>query len=397
MPTAIVTGATGITGSAIVNQLSKDDSWITIHTLSRSQPGIKDSCIKHASLDLQSSAEEMAESLKDVSADCVFFCAYLADNDPSKAVEINGRLLSRFLEALKLTSAIHKLKRFVLTCGLKQYGVHLGESKQPMHEEDTFPDGNAGRIQWPDNFYHTQQRVLQDFSKQFRWEWIVTLPEDVIGFARHNFMNEATALGLFAAVSKALPGSVLPFPGSKANYFAFHCWTFADLHVESCLWAATAKGTGNQIARFGCKIPNPMFPSGGEPGSKGFGDFEANTYNMKTRPPLAIHAAEMGISDEASIKDPDTFHLQVDVEKWAQRKDVIEAWEGIRDKHNLDQKAWGKATWNFLTFVLGRHYSCVVSMSKARKLGWTGYKNIWDCMQETFYLSEKEGVLPPSN
>jgi hypothetical protein len=60
-------------------------------------------------------------------------------------------------------------------------------------------------------------------------------------------MNEATALGLYASVSKLLPGSELPFPGCKAGYFAFNTWTSSNLHAKFCLWAATAPGVGNNI------------------------------------------------------------------------------------------------------------------------------------------------------
>lgn len=34
-------------------------------------------------------------------------------------------------------------------------------------------------------------------------------------------------------------------------------------------------------------------------------------------------------------------------------------------------------------------------MSKARKLGWTGYADTWDELEETFEILEKEGILPP--
>jgi nucleoside-diphosphate-sugar epimerase len=361
-------------------------------------------------LDLQASAEEMAENLKDISADYVYFCAYLARDDPAELSRVNGLMLSNFLRALEITGATKPLKRFILTCGFKHYGVHLGHCKQPLAEDDPLLVKDQSDISWPPIFYYEQERILKDAATRGNWEWVVTLPEDVLGYARGNFMNEATALGLYCAVSKALPGSELPYPGCKANYFAFNCWTSANLHARFCLWAATAPGAGNNIfnvmngdtesfqnlwprlaKRFGCKIPNPMFPHGGTPDTQGYGKYEATTVRFQNRHPLAAHTHKIGVSAD----DNPTLFLQVDPEKWAKRKDVNDAWAKLRDRYNLDQKAWEKATWDFLTFVLGRDWSCVGTMSKARRLGWTGYADTWDELEETFETLEREGVLPP--
>ncbi|KAE8419295.1 hypothetical protein BDV36DRAFT_294347 [Aspergillus pseudocaelatus] len=125
-----------------------------------------------------------------------------------------------------------------------------------------------------------------------------------------------------------------------------------------CLWAATAPGAGNNIFNvtngdtksfqslwprmaeyFGFRIPENMFGGGGD-------------------------GCPCGEVD-----------LPVDPQKWAKRTAVKEAWAMLRDKYSLDQAAWDKATWDFLTFVLGRECGRVASMSKARKLGWTGYED----------------------
>jgi nucleoside-diphosphate-sugar epimerase len=66
MPTAIVTGATGMTGHAIVKALAADPSWTKVYALSRSQKGQDHKNIVHATLDLQSSAKDMAKQLSGV-------------------------------------------------------------------------------------------------------------------------------------------------------------------------------------------------------------------------------------------------------------------------------------------------------------------------------------------
>lgn len=404
----------GITGSAIVHHLLRDSSCETIYSFSRGNPGYQDPKIKHVTLDLQSSAQDMAKAFKNVSAEYIYFCAYLAPEDPDELSRVNADLLSNFLEALELTGAVRCIKRFILTCGFKQYGVHIGPAKQPLLEDDPILEGEAGGVSWPPIFYYKQQRILADAARKGDWEWVATLPEDVLGYARGNFMNEATALGLYCVVSKALPGSELPFPGSKANYFAFNCWTSANLHAKFCLWAAVAPGAGNQIfnvmngdtesfqnlwprlaARFGCRIPDPMFPNGGVPDTKGYKNYESSTIRLQNKPPLKVLASQLGLSVDPISETPPTLFLQVDPEKWAKRDDVDKAWSLLRGKYDLDQRAWEKATWSFLTMTLGRDWSCVGSMSKARKLGWTGYADTWTELEETFQILEKEGVLPP--
>ncbi|KAL2826086.1 hypothetical protein BDW59DRAFT_171978 [Aspergillus cavernicola] len=360
MVSAIVTGATGITGSAIVHHLCKDPSYNKV-------------LCRHG------------KKLSGISAEYIYFCAYMARDDSEELCRINGTMLSNFIQAL-ISGAVKNLKRFILTCGFKQYGVHLGNCKQPLLEDDPVLEGKVGNETWPPLFYLTQQRILKEAANKSQWEWIVALPEDVIGFAKGNFMNEATAIGLYCAVSKTLPGSEFPFPGCKSGYLTFNTWTSVNLHARFCLWAATAPRAGNNIfnnlwprlaQRFGCKIPNPMFPHGGTPDTKGYGDFEASTVRMPNKHPLSARAQDIGVSADPAKADPPTLFSQINPEKWAQRKDVNDAWVK-------------KATWDFLTFALGRDWSCVGSMSKVRKLGWT-----WGEFEETLDVLEKEGILPP--
>ncbi|KAL2866670.1 SDR family oxidoreductase [Aspergillus lucknowensis] len=420
MASAIVTGATGITGNAIVHHLCKDPSYTKLYTLSRRNPGASDPKIQHVTIDLQGSADNMATHLADISAEYTYFCAYMAHEDANELCRINGTMLANFLTALEKTGAIRNLKRFILTCGFKQYGVHLGNCKQPLLEDDPLLENDLGGrgagAKWPPNFYYTEQKILRDAASRHgnTWDWIVTLPEDVLGYARGNFMNEATALGLYCSVSKLLPGSELPFPGCKAGYFAFNTWTSANMHARFCLWAAAAKKeVGNNVfnvtngdtqswqdlwprlaKRFGCRVPQPMFPNGGIPDTPGYMGFDSKTVRMPGAHPLTARAEDLGVSHNPSTEETPTLFLQIDPEKWAKRPDVNDAWVRLRDKYGLDQTAWEGATWDFLTFALGRSWSCVGSMSKARKFGWTGYADTWEELEETFRVLEREGVLP---
>lgn len=98
-------------------------------------------------------------------------------------------MIENFLAALEITGAVKDLKRVILVTGCKQYGVHLGEVKVPMMESDPWLEGKP----WPPNFYYRQQHSLHKFCERNKHvSWVVTYPNDVIGFAKGNFMNLAT-------------------------------------------------------------------------------------------------------------------------------------------------------------------------------------------------------------
>ncbi|PKX89999.1 uncharacterized protein P174DRAFT_376956, partial [Aspergillus novofumigatus IBT 16806] len=126
----------------------------------------------------------------------------------------------------------------------------------------------------------------------------------------------------------------------------------------------------------------------GTPDTQGFGKYEAMTVRMPNQHLLATHADKIGVSADNA---PALF-LQVDPEKWP---NVNEAWAKLRDKYNLDQGGWDKATWDFLSFVLGGDWSCIATMSKARRLGWDGHADTWEELEHTFRVLEEAGILPP--
>ncbi|KAI0408466.1 NAD(P)-binding protein [Xylaria palmicola] len=410
---AIVTGATGITGTAIVRRLANCPEYSEVYTLSRSQTPEDHPKIKHATVDLQLSAEEMAKSLSHIPpVTHIFFCAYLANPDEGEAARINGGMLSNFLAALKKTGQIVDLQCFILTCGLKQYGVHQGQPKNPMREDDPASIVWLEQEHRPPNFYYTQQRILERAAEDSgnTWSWTVTYPQDVIGFARANFMNLTTSLGLYCAVNKEIEGSKLVFPGNRTNYLAFNGWTSARIHAEFCLWAGSAQNANNQrfnitngdvqswqdlwprfAKRYGCTIPQQMFPSpGGE--RRAYPGYEAAVTDQHTRPPVAEVEAELGLQGEFKQC---VLYNQIDLVQWAQRPEVVKAWQSLRDRYGLDQGAWDNATWDFVNFLLGREYSCVASMSKARKMGFNNYADTWDEFQHTLKELETAKMLPP--
>lgn len=111
----------------MVDSLIKSPEYTEIYTLSRSLKYSEHPKVKHATLDLQSSAEDMSKSLSHIPpVTHIYFCAYLANPDEGEASRINGSMQSNFLEALIKSGQTRELEYFSLTCGFKQYGVHPG-------------------------------------------------------------------------------------------------------------------------------------------------------------------------------------------------------------------------------------------------------------------------------
>lgn len=303
-------------------------------------------------------------------------------------------MLKNFLEGLAINGT--KLKRVILTTGAKQYGVHLGPVKCPMEESDPWIEGE-GR---PPNFYYTQQRILQAHAKQHNYDWVVTYPNDVIGVAKGNFMNLTTSLALYAAVSGALSGE-LEFPGSETFYSRFDCYTSAKLHAAFNLWAALEPKCGNEAfnvvngdvetwanmwpklaRRYGCTVPAQQFERPTP---------DRSEMKLAEKPPFDDAAALRGME---GIVGQGKVESRIDLERWSQKPEVRRAWGKIAKDQGLEEDGFEKATWGFLKFVLGRNFDIVISMSKARKFGWTGYMDTWTALEEAFEELEKNKMVP---
>ncbi|KAL2147108.1 hypothetical protein VTI28DRAFT_538 [Corynascus sepedonium] len=411
MASAIVVGATGILGREIVNQLAKSpDKWKTIYALSRSKKDEYPPNVVHKHIDLLGSVDQMAKDLQGVEAEYIFFTAYMQRDTEQENWQVNGDMLSNFLSAV----SHGKTKRILLVTGAKQYGVHLGQPKNPLLETDPWLTSDA----FPPNFYYRQQTILHEFCAKHRDKdihWTVTYPNDVIGFANGNYMNLATGIGLYAAVSRELARSRsaegghkeeegLTFPGSPTFYTRFDTFTSSALHARFCEWAVLEPRAADQAfnvvngdvqswqdlwprlaRRFGTRVKKDQF--GTKTGCEGRTELGAT-------PPISVAAEEAGLVGRVKGSALDQT---VSLAKWSQKEEVRAAWERLAAREGLQRDAFDKATWEFVDFVLGRDYDIVQSMSKAREIGWTGYQDTWKAFSDVFGELEAARVLPKTH
>jgi hypothetical protein len=104
-------------------------------------------------------------------------------------------------------------------------------------------------------------------------------------------------------------------------------------------------------------------------------------------------ASQIGLEGTAAVK-PSTLDQRIKLSEWSKDDKVKKVWDDVAAREGLDQKAFGQATWAFLDFVLGRSYDLVLNMTEARKLGFEGFVDTWDALDETFNELEEAGVLP---
>lgn len=95
-----MTGATGILGREIVAELGRHpDQWPTVHALSRSKKDAYPENVVHNHIDLTSNAEEMANDLKTVHGEFLFFAAYLQKDTEQENWDVNGTSFSSWLSS----------------------------------------------------------------------------------------------------------------------------------------------------------------------------------------------------------------------------------------------------------------------------------------------------------
>jgi nucleoside-diphosphate-sugar epimerase len=225
MNKALVAGALGVSGRALVNYLVSLRDWEVLG-LSRRSPEFQ-SPARHVAVDLlkKSEVDACAGTLGDVTH--IFFTALYWGSNFFDEVAPNLAMLHHIVEAVERTS--RSLRKVVLVEGAKYYGAHLGPYKTPAREDDP--------RHMPPNFYYDQEDYLKARSAGKAWSWTALRPSSICGFAVGNPMNMATAIAVYAAVCKEL-GLPFRFPGSLTAYSRIMEMTDAELLAKAMVWAA---------------------------------------------------------------------------------------------------------------------------------------------------------------
>jgi len=222
---ALVAGALGVSGRALVNHLVSLQDWEVIG-LSRRSPEFQ-SPARYVAVDLlnRSDVDVCVSGLGEVTH--IFYAALHPGGNFFGEVAPNVAMLQYLVEAVERTS--HSFRKIVLIEGAKYYGAHLGPYKTPAKEDDP--------RHMPPNFYYDQEDFLKTRSAEREWSWTAVRPSSICGFAVGNPMNMATVIAVYGSICKEL-GLPLRYPGSPAAYRMIMEMTDAELLAKAMVWAA---------------------------------------------------------------------------------------------------------------------------------------------------------------
>jgi nucleoside-diphosphate-sugar epimerase len=320
---AVVAGALGVSGRAIVNHLTGLGDWEVIG-LSRRAPDFPTSA-RFLAVDLldRAEVERRLGEFRDVTH--VFYTALQMRPSPFEQVGLNLAMLQHTVDAVERASG--RLRKVVLMEGAKYYGAHLGPYKTPAREQDP--------RHLPPNFHYDQEDYLKARAAGRGWSWAALRPSCICGFAVGNPMNMATVIAVYASLCREL-GLPLRYPGSARAYGFLMEMTDADLLARAAVWAAETDRCD------------------GEAFNITSGDFHrweylwprlAEFFRLPLAPPLRLPLAQF-----MSDKEP--------------------LWRSMVQKHNhLNYSFQDAAAWAFGEAIFNIEYDVMSDTTKARRFG----------------------------
>ncbi|KAI9037862.1 SDR family oxidoreductase [Aspergillus affinis] len=369
---ALVTGANGISGHAIVEHLIRQpkSEWSKIIVSSRRPLANHwvDPRVEFVALDFLDPVDVIISKMKNICAPVThaYFTSYVHDDDFKVLRDKNVPLFRNFMDALD--TACPKLERVSLQTGGKYYGVHLGPVKVPLEED--FPRYDDQGY----NFYYFQEDYLREVQKRRNtWSYNIIRPNAINGFAPHaNGMSEALTIAIYLLICRELnqPGQ---FPGNEYFWTSIDDNSYAPSLADLTVYATTKdhckdeafnhcngdvfvwKYLWQDVAKyFGVEVPEPKF--------------------------------------EKAAGQAKTLSNEIDMVEWAKDKRPI--WEAVVKKYGGKSEAFDWGTWGFFNWATGKSWLTISSINKARKYGWTRTDNTFDTWIETYRSFENAGVLP---
>ena len=373
--TAFITGANGITGSAILEHLVRKttaEQWSKIIVTSRSpfKTTVKDPRIEFIALDFSKDASSLSGKMKDLCGPVThaFFSSYVHKDDFAELNTANQQLFENFLKALVETAP--NLENVLLQTGGKYFNVHLHPVPSPAREED--PRHKASI----DNFYFPQEDFLAMMQRGKRWSYNIIRPEAIVGSTnKPNGMNSALTFALYFLVCKELQVPA-PMPTNQLYWKGTDDASYAPLVADLSVFAATNPRCANEAFN----VTN--------------GDYFTWKYMW---PRLAAYFGVQASPDYKFTKpSPNEGEVQQEFSLGEWSKGKREVWHRLCDKAGLPG---AKASFDYGTFlyqdwVFQRTWSATLSINKAREFGWTGHIDSYKSYIETFETFQKNGLIP---
>ena len=349
--TALVVGASGITGSALVEHLSSD-SWDVVAMSRHPSPTAG---VRTVSADLHS-PDDLRHTLATEKPTHVFFTAWSRRDTEAENIDVNRAMLRELLAALEHAP----LQHVALVTGLKHYlgpfeAYAAGEMPDtPFHEDEP-------RLPSP-NFYYAQEDELWAAAEHQGFTWSVHRSHTVIGYAVGNAMNMGLTIAVQAAICRKL-GLPFVFPGSETQWNGLTDMTDAGLLAEQMVWAATS-------------------PQGAD---EPFNIVNGDIFRWRWMWPRL--AARLGVEPVGFEVAPRPLEVQM--------QGMESTWAAIVAEHGLIEPDLARvASWWHTDGDLGRNIEVVTDMSKSRLAGFTSYRRTEDSFAAFFDRYRSAGLIP---
>jgi len=345
--TALIAGAAGLVGRAIVDELRRGGDWNIIGIGRRAQtlPGVR--WIAVDLVDANDCREKLG-GLRNVSH--VFYAGrYDHPEGIPESVEINTAMLVNLIEALEPAGSLQHVHA---VHGSKYYGHQLGPVAVPLREEQPRA---ANR-----NFYFNQEDFLIERTRNASWHYSTSRPHSFCDPAVDHPRSIGLVIAAYALIQREL-GLPLDFPGTEKGYNTLTQFTDLALLARSLVWMATEPRCANQSFN----VVNGDYPRW----SDLWPDF-AKTFGMQVGTPQNIQLAE-----------------------WIQDKSPV--WNAVVKKHGLRATdVHALALWPYGDYQLRPQWDIVSSMDKARALGFSETVDTPAMFRRQFDNYRSHGIIP---
>ncbi|WP_226346338.1 SDR family oxidoreductase [Agilicoccus flavus] len=351
--TALVVGATGISGQTVCRELC-ERGWTTYGLSRRST--LADPDVLPVRADLLD-ADSLRAALADVAPQAVFITAWQKRDTEAENIEVNGAIVRNVLDALAPHGSV---RHVALMTGLKHYlgpfedyGTQVA-AETPFHEDEP-------RLDSP-NFYYAQEDALFAGAARLGATWSVHRAHTVFGFATGNAMNMALTLSVYATLCRET-GAPFVFPGSATQWNGLTDVTDAGLLAEQMVWAATS-------------------PAGAD---EAFNVANGDVFRWRWLWPRI-----------AELFDVEPVGFQGEPQPLEGRMGhAAEAWREIAARYDLAEPDVDRlASWWHTDSDLGRDLECLTDMTKSRQAGFLGFRSTPDSFASHVEAYRRARIIP---
>ncbi|KAF2127630.1 NAD-dependent epimerase/dehydratase [Dothidotthia symphoricarpi CBS 119687] len=373
---ALVTGANGLSGNAIIEHLIRTpkEEFSKIITTSRSPLGFswQDWRVEFVAIDFLDPVEKIKAIMKEHGCEDVthaYFTSYVHKDDFSDLKDTNIPLFKNFVDSINEVAG-KNLQRMSLQTGGKYYGIHkINPPICPCPED-------LPRVQDEHQFYYEQEDYIQTQAAQNGWSWTIIRPDGIIGYAPgKSGMSIALSVALYLITCKQT-GEKAKFGGNKFFWNCPENQSYAPSIADLTVWAMTQEHTKNEAFNHG---------NGDVVLWKTLLHRLGVLYGVEIDSEVSASGSEV---KEASYSASNSFSFA----GWAADKRPV--WETLTEKYGGKKEAFDWATWWFLDWAVGKAWPTMVSTNKARAYGWTRFDDSIKAFMETIRAYENGGVLP---